>query len=74
MYIFVSYPMLASVLSTWHKLDSYGKRDLNGEMPLPDWPAVKPMGHFLDCWLMWVGPAHVGGATPGQVVQSCVRK
>lgn len=37
------------------------------QMPPSDWPVGKSMGHFL----VMTG---VGGATPGQIIISCIRK
>lgn len=30
------------------------------KMTLPDWPAAKPVVHFLDWWLRWMGLVHSG--------------
>lgn len=40
-----------------------------------DWPVgAKSEGHFLNQCLMWEGPAHLGGTTPGQAGEAMKRK
>lgn len=57
--------MLASVLSTWHKLESFGKKD----------PQLRKCHYRIDLWIIfliddWYGRVQptVGDAFPGQIV------
>jgi hypothetical protein len=36
--------------------------------------ASKLVGHFLDVWLMWEGPAPVGGAASRKVVLNAIKE
>lgn len=46
--------VLARFMSTWYKLESFGKRKSQLRS------VGKPVVHFTDCWLMWKGPTHCG--------------
>lgn len=46
--------------STGHKLESSRKRELNWENVAIRLPVGKSLGHLLDKWLIWEGPANCG--------------
>lgn len=67
----VDSPWLGSVpvsfLSTWYKLEPTEKKEVSWGIAFIRLPVGKPMGHFLDWWPIWEGPAHCYGANPGQL-------
>jgi hypothetical protein len=69
--------VLATFVSTWHKLESFRKRELHlRKIPLPDWPVDKPEVPCLDQLVVREHPARftVSCATPGHVVLSSIGK
>ena len=59
--------VINSFMSTWHKLESFWKRETSTEKKknVPtNWPVGKRMVPFRDWWSMCEGPAHCGQFHP----------
>lgn len=66
--------VLVSFLSTWHTLESFGKREpLLRKMLLSDWPTGKVYGSFLDYDLHAKAQPTVGGIPSVQTIL-CLQK
>lgn len=66
--------VLLSFLSTWHRLESCGRRDSHWGHGFIGLAGRQAWGLYPDCWLSRRAQPTVGDATPRQIVLECIWK